>query len=125
MIFSRLFVEAGQPVSRRKEIVTLFFLLSVALVLFGAVLLTSQKYADGDEAVVGIMARHILTKGERPVFFYGQPYGGGAAIEAYLATIPFAIFGPSSIALKSVALCFWLVTIALCYLFCLRRFNYG
>jgi hypothetical protein len=124
MIFSRFFSKANRPVSLRKQIVTLFILLSGALVLFGAVLLTLQKYADGDEAVVGIMAKHILTKGERPLFFYGQVYGGGGAIEAYLATIPFAIFGTSSIALKSVALCFWLVTIALCYLFCLRYYNY-
>lgn len=93
--------------------------------LFGAVLLTSQKYADGDEAVVGIMAKHILTKDEHPLFFYGQIYGGGGAIEAYLAAIPFAIFGASSIALKSVALCCWLLTIALCYLFCLRYYDYA
>ncbi len=122
---SRFFSKANRPVSLRKQIVTLFILLSGALALFGAVLLTSQKYADGDEAVVGIMAKHILTQGERPLFFYGQLYGGGGAIEAYLAAIPFAIFGVSSIALKSVALCFWLVTIALCYLFCLRRYNYA
>ncbi len=124
MILSHFFSKADQSVSLRKQIVTLFILLSGALALFGAVLLTSQKYADGDEAVVGIMAKHILTKGERPLFFYGQVYGGGGAIEAYLTTIPFAIFGVSTIALKSVALCFWLVTIALCYLFCLRYYNY-
>jgi hypothetical protein len=124
MIFSRFFSKANRPVSLKLQIVTLVMLLSGALVLFGTVLLTSQKHADGDEAVVGIMAKHILTQGERPLFFYGQPYGGGGAIEAYLATISFAIFGTSSIALKSVALCFWLMTIALCYLFCLRRYNY-
>lgn len=111
-------------ISRRKQLVTLILLLLGALVLFSIILLTSQKYADGDEAVVGMMAKHILTKGEWPVFYYGQVYGGGGAIEAYLTAIPFAIFGPSAIALKSVALCLWLVTIALCYLFCLRQYDY-
>jgi hypothetical protein len=70
------------------------------------------------------MARHILTEGERPIFYYGQPFGGGGAIEAYLATVPFAILGVSSISLKSVALLLWLATIALSYLFCLRYYNY-
>ncbi len=28
---------------------------------------------DGDEAVVGLMARHIAFLGERPVFYWGQP----------------------------------------------------
>jgi hypothetical protein len=124
MKLSRFFAKANQPVSPGKQTATLLILLSGALILFGAVLLTSQKYEDGDEAVVGVMARHILTKGERPLFFYGQVYGGGGAIEAYLATIPFTLFGTSPVALKSVALCIWLVTITLCYLFCLRRFNY-
>lgn len=64
-------------------------------------------------------------KGRTSPFFYGQSYGGGGAIEAYIAAIPFAIFGASSIALKAVALCFWLVTIALCYRFCLQCFDYA
>ncbi len=124
MVVSRFFSQANRPVSVKRNVVTLFILLSVASVLFGAVLLTSQKYADGDEAVVGIMAKHILTKGEHPLFFYGQVYGGGGAIEAYLAAIPIAVFGTSAIALKSVAVFFWLLTIALCYKFCLRRYDY-
>lgn len=125
MIFSRFFSRANRPVSVKRKVVTLLILLSIALVLFGTILLTSQKYADGDEAVVGIMAKHILTKGELPVFFYGQVYGGGGAIEAYLAAVPFAIFGTSSIALKSVAVFFWLLTIVCCYLFCLRYYGYA
>ena len=119
------FFSTTQPVSRRQQLVTFAVLLIGALLLFATILLTSQKYADGDEAVVGMMAKHILSKGERPILYYGQVYGGGGAIEAYLAAIPFAIFGVSAIALKSVALCIWLVTIALCYLFCLRRYDYG
>lgn len=123
MIFS-CFFKANQSVSQKKQLVTLLLLLAGALLLFGTILLTSQKYADGDEAVVGMMAKHILTNGERPILYYGQVYGGGGAIEAYLAAIPFAFFGVSAIALKSVALCVWLVTIALCYVFCLRRYDY-
>src|SRR5512140_448409 len=45
---------------------------------------------NADEAVVGLMARHIL-QGERPVFFYGQAYMG--SLDAWLVVIGFAIFG--------------------------------
>src|SRR5256885_3531353 len=47
---------------------------------------------DGDEAMVGIQAEHIL-RGEHPYYFYGQPYMG--SLEAYLMAILFAIAGPS------------------------------
>jgi hypothetical protein len=30
---------------------------------------------NSDEAIVGLMARHML-QGERPLFFYGQAYLG-------------------------------------------------
>lgn len=46
---------------------------------------------NADEAVVGLMARHILM-GERPVFFYGQAYMG--SLDAFLAAGCFGVFGP-------------------------------
>jgi hypothetical protein len=46
---------------------------------------------NADEAIPGLMARHILYAGERPVFFYGQHYFGAA--EAYLIAGLFAVFG--------------------------------
>jgi hypothetical protein len=47
---------------------------------------------DGDEALVGIQAEHIL-HGELPVYFSGQPYMG--SLETYCIALLFAIFGPS------------------------------
>src|SRR5438045_9749108 len=47
---------------------------------------------DGDEAMVGIQAQHIL-RGEHPVYYYGQHYMG--SLEAYLMAVLFAIAGPS------------------------------
>ncbi len=49
-----------------------------------------------DEAVTGNMALHVL-KGEPQVFFWGQPYMG--ALEAYLASTLFLLFGPSTFTL--------------------------
>jgi len=44
---------------------------------------------NADEAVVALMARHIL-QGERPIFFYGQAYMG--SLDAWLVAAGFALF---------------------------------
>ncbi len=101
----------------------LLLILLLALVLRLGLLFSGQRYVDGDDAVVGMMAKHILTRGERPLFYYGQPYGGGHAIEAYLASLFYLLFGFSSITLKLVPLIFSLGIIALSYLLLERFFN--
>jgi 4-amino-4-deoxy-L-arabinose transferase-like glycosyltransferase len=45
---------------------------------------------NADEAVVALMARHILA-GEHPAFFYGQAYMG--SLDSYLVAAGFIIFG--------------------------------
>ena len=45
---------------------------------------------NSDEAIVGLMARHILN-GQWPAFFYGQAYMG--SLDASLAAFGFAILG--------------------------------
>ena len=45
---------------------------------------------NADEAVVALMARHIL-QGERPLFFYGQAYMG--SLDAFLVAAVFKLFG--------------------------------
>jgi 4-amino-4-deoxy-L-arabinose transferase-like glycosyltransferase len=45
---------------------------------------------NSDEAVVALMARHIL-QGERPIFFYGQSYMG--CLDAFLVALGFFLFG--------------------------------
>jgi 4-amino-4-deoxy-L-arabinose transferase-like glycosyltransferase len=54
---------------------------------------------NGDEAIVALMARHIL-RGERPVFFYGQAYLGST--DAWLVAASFSIFGESVFAIRLV-----------------------
>ncbi len=82
---------------------------------------TSQRHVDSDEAVVGMMAKHIIERGERPIYFYGQNYGGGGALEAYLAAIPFSAFGVSSISFKLVPLAIYLGLIVTVFAFCLAH----
>ena len=62
---------------------------------------------DSDEAVVGLMARHIL-HGQFTTFFWGQGYGGSQ--EALLTAPIFAVFGSSWLALRLVPIALSAVT---------------
>lgn len=68
----------------------LYFLLAIAVRAW--LVIHTNGVIDGDEALVGIQAEHIL-HGEMPIYFYGQPYMG--SLEAYLAALLFALFGAS------------------------------
>jgi 4-amino-4-deoxy-L-arabinose transferase-like glycosyltransferase len=75
---------------------------------------------DSDEAVIGLMARHIL-QGDRPTFFWGQNYMG--PFEAYFAAPFFAVFGSSTFVLACSAL---LLTLGFCAtVYWLGRAAYG
>src|SRR5207245_6644538 len=66
-----------------------------------AILLASQAHVHSDEAIIGLMGKHILDGRYFPFYMYGQPYNAGAAWESYLAAIAVAFFGVSVISLKS------------------------
>jgi hypothetical protein len=53
---------------------------------------------NSDEATMGLMGMHIAYQGEHPTFFYGQYYMG--SLEAYLAVVPFRLFGASVFTLR-------------------------
>jgi hypothetical protein len=61
-------------------------LIIVAVARF-AILMTSQTHVHSDEAIIGLMGKHILEGRYFPFYMYGQPYNAGAAWEAYLAAI--------------------------------------
>jgi hypothetical protein len=64
----------------------------------------------GDEANVGIQAEHIL-RGERPVYYYSQPYMGN--LEAYFIAFIFLFTGPTVWAFRAEPI---LISLALVYL---------
>ena len=75
---------------------------------------------DSDEAIIGLMARHIL-RGEFPVFLWGQSYMG--AFQSYLAAPLFAVFGSSDFTLHITEL---LITLGfLAAMYALGRAVYG
>ena len=68
-------------------------LIALAGLAFKLVLLGMDAFPfNSDEAVVGLMARHIL-EGQWPAFFYGQAYMG--SLDATLVAVGFAALGES------------------------------
>ena len=93
------------------------FVLAI-LVMVGAAmrlsLLTALNFVvDGDEAIVGLMAKHIIEGRTLPTFYYGQHYMG--SFEPIMVALLFDVFGVSSAALKIVPFAFSLLMIALVY----------
>src|SRR3989442_5865214 len=82
------------------------------------ILLASQAHVHSDEAIIGLMGKHILEGRYSPFYMYGQPYNAGAAWEAYLAAIAFAFFGVSVISLKSCIVVLSLLCLFLFYRMC-------
>lgn len=91
--------------------VTVTVLAGAALRLFIA--RSSLGQLNADEAIVGLMARHVLL-GEFPAFYWGQEYGG--SLEAILAA-PLLALAPTSIAaVKAVPQIFHVIGAVFCYL---------
>src|SRR5499427_9674332 len=69
-------------------------------------LLRADRFFDADEAVEGLMARHVLT-GEHPLFLWGQRYKG--VPEIYLNAAVLRATGASVVSLKAVTLACFIV----------------
>jgi hypothetical protein len=80
-----------------------------------AILFASQTHVHSDEAIIGLMAKHILEGRHYPFYMYGQPYNAGAALEAYVASIAFAAFGVGVVPLKGCIVVLSLVCLFLFY----------
>jgi hypothetical protein len=94
-----------------------YVILLITIIVKLLLLFTSQRWADGDESVTGVMALHLLKNHEFPIYYWGQHYSGGGAVEAYLAAIAFVLLGVSSISLKTVPLVLFLISMSLLYFF--------
>ena len=98
-------------------------LLVVGLALRLAIIASPLGEIDGDEAVVGLMARHIAFVGERPVFYWGQPYLG--SLEAFTAAPLFRLFDSSTVLLKLVPTAYSLGFMVLSAFLARRMFGDG
>jgi hypothetical protein len=70
---------------------------------------------DGDESVLGLMAKHVAQGKEFPVFFYGQHYAL-ETFEAGAAALAFALFGVGALTLKLAMLALWTIGVLFWFL---------
>lgn len=82
-------------------------LIALAVRLFW--LLRGVTYVDSDEAIFGLMGKHILEGREFPIFYYGAAYLG--SLTGYILAVFYFFFGVSYTTLKAAALCFSLAGI--------------
>jgi hypothetical protein len=88
---------AEQTWTRQRVIV--MTLAAVAILARSAIFLfRDQSYFDADQAVIGLMGKHLSELRAFPLFLYGQNYI--LAVEAWMAALSFKLFGVSIAALK-------------------------
>ncbi len=87
----------------------LLLVLLVALVARVALLASGAVSFHADEAVVGLMARHIV-QGARPTFFYGQAYMG--SLDAWMVALGFATLGESVLTIRIVQSILYLLVVS-------------
>lgn len=73
-------------------------LLLAAVLLAGLLVQVAALFAErihwnSDQAISGLMGRHILTGREHPIFYYGSHYAG--TLEAHYLALVFLLFGTS------------------------------
>jgi 4-amino-4-deoxy-L-arabinose transferase-like glycosyltransferase len=91
--------------------------LAGAIALRAVLLAVDAVPFNADEAVVALMARHIL-QGERPLFFYGQAYMG--SLDAYLVAAAFQMIGERVLAIRVVQVILFAGVLATSYPMVLR-----
>ena len=90
----------------------LWLALAAALALKLVVLLTGHVTFNSDEAIMSLMARHIL-RGEHAVFYWGQAYMG--TLHSYLMAPVFVLLGETVVTSRLVPLAVHLAVVATTY----------
>jgi hypothetical protein len=83
---------------RRERRIAAALLCALVLWRTSVFLLWPQSHFDSDQAVFGLMAKHLSELRAFPLFMYGQSYI--LAVEAWMAAPLFAVFGASALLLK-------------------------
>jgi 4-amino-4-deoxy-L-arabinose transferase-like glycosyltransferase len=109
-------VPEARPWSLVALLVAILFTTGIRLWL----LFNSLVPFNSDEAIVGLMARHILD-GARPIFFYGQAYMG--SLDAWLIAASFRLIGEGLIGIRVVQIALYVAFLVTTWLVA-RRF-YG
>src|SRR5256885_9826597 len=106
----------------RRHLPFLLILIGTTIVRF-VTLFVSQTHVTSDEAIIGLMAKHILEGRYCPFYFYGISYNASCAWEAYLAVVPFAVASVGVVALKIPTVLLSLACLALFYAMTTRLYS--
>lgn len=106
---------SGRSATRRSQSEWIFVLLicGLAAILRLDFMRAGSFVIDSDEAIVGLMAQHIVAGGPIPTFYYGQHYMG--ALEPICAAGLFYLFGFSPFTLQLTPLLFSIALVVLVY----------
>lgn len=72
-----------------------------------ALAITGWPHSNSEEGTMGLEAMHILLRGERPVYLYGQKYMGVS--EAYIGALAFRVLGISVLSLRLGMIAFYAI----------------
>ena len=100
---------------RTQTAICLTALAAIAVVSRLPQLLSPNLLVDGDECVLGLMAKHLLERREIPLFFWGQRYGL-STVEASAGAASFALFGVGPVPLKIAMLALWVIGVLFVFL---------
>jgi hypothetical protein len=108
-------------VTSRRELFLALALAGVLVALRSWVFVAyEQSFFTSDQAIVGLMAKHISEGRAFPLFFYGQSYM--LAVEAYVAA-PFVLIGGPTVASLHLSLVAWNLAAAALMIVGLNRFG--
>jgi hypothetical protein len=113
-------MHSGAPARRSRDLIAFAVIAAAAIAARLPFLLRADRFFDADEAVEGLMARHVLL-GEHPLFLWGQRYKG--VPEVYLSSLVFRAAGPGVVALKAVTLACFVVFLLLNFTLVDRLFS--
>jgi len=92
-------ITSARPVDSRRERALVFIVVGLVVFARSAIFVFwEQSFFDSDQAVIGLMAKHLSELRAFPLFMYGQNYK--LAVEAWLAAPVFLVAGVSVAALK-------------------------
>lgn len=107
--------------SARSPWLALAVLLVVGAGVQAAALAAGKIPWNSDQAVVGLMAKHIVERGEHPFFYYGAAYAG--ALEPHFVAAVFLLLGPTPLAYEISLML--LLAILLILIFAIGRRSFG
>jgi hypothetical protein len=97
-----------RSVDGRAVLISATLLAALSVAFKGALLAADAFPFNADEAIVALMARHIL-RGEWPAFFYGQAYLG--SLDPALVAAGFAAFGEHVLVIRLVQTLLFALTV--------------